>query len=886
MNKTDYRNFEPFTSLAARYWKTGDPSYRRALLRLQADFHRHHYDDFWRFYGEKEIDDKDVQAVCQADWRSNTNALMEGWRLQNTLRQLAALAKSAGTDKAATWNEVLAPVTTPLPADAFDAEETANFGWTLLGAARQYPTKLVWFVTSGSVPNQKMEALAALSHLDDLLPENRHLSPLRDFISKETGRFVADNALPDGGMLEQSLNYNYNTRENLARLAETGNAAAPLIRRENARFDAMLDSIRSPSGTLPQIGNNKLGDTGPHAPAAEAPSSSAAHPYSGYYALRSGGSPDDAWLFFKNSRLQRGHLTRDNNSIQFAAFGRPLLVCGGPPDYELNSDPAVRTAREYFSEDSSLKANTVLVDGHSQAARGTPLVSAPLSPIPSVWLDTPRVTVVDGLYADGYGGVGLPQASADSPQVSHLRTVYLFKEPRVALVVDRLDAADEASHRYTQVWKFPPALATDKATLDGFREDEVTHDADTSEIRTKDPDGANVTLLHEGKSRPQYSKFYGSTEPVLGWYAPGLSTAVPAVDYHASWEATGDTVLLTWIVPSAPGQTAAIERIRRRMDGGEVVSSIKLSDGTVLTYAAGKDNADLFGTGTASAEAVEVSRSGQPEFVVANPGRAAAGPGPVKLLTKEDGGWKVQAEGQPLAAPALVARPTGENLQVAVDASAAGAKSFGVITGDELSSVPTGAETSLQPGEGLAAWFAGAEGSRALALNMPGAAPIPSPAPAPPAGAEPGWQRHERPFPKPARIYDATLRTLQDPAPAVQVQGLDAPATPGVVAVFEGWLEVTEPGEHNLSLTGHRQAALNFRGADGQLLPPLLTAEDKATSRTTVRLDRGFYPLVVTAGGFYGAIPEVSLEVTRTGAPENQALRVVSAPLAATTPEP
>ena len=869
MNKTDYRNFEIFTSLAGRYWKTGDPAYRRALLRLQADFHRHHFDEFWRFYYAKTATDADVQAVCQADWRSNTNALMEGWRLQNTLRQLAALAKSAGPDKPARWDDVLSKVAAPLPADAFDAEETANIGWTILGAARQYPEKLFWFVRSGAIPNQKIEALGALTQLNELVPEHRNVSAFRGFLAGETDRFVSENFLPDGGMLEQSLNYNYNTRENLARLAALGNPSADFITRENNGFDAVLDGIRSPLGTLPQIGNNKLGDAGPEADSAPTSASgSKAYPYSGYYALRSGGSTDDTWLFFKNSRQQRGHLTRDNNSIQFTAFGRPLLVCGGPPDYGLNSDTKVHAAREYFSEDSSLKANTVLVDGKSQAARGKALEAAPLTPMSSVWLDTPQVTVVDGIYDEGYGGASLPQASPRNPKVAHHRTVYFFKESGAALVVDRMNPADDTPHRYTQVWKFPPALDTDKARLKGFREEQVSHDEASATIRTTDPAGANVTLMHDGPARPQYAKFHGNTDPVLGWYAPGLSTAVPAVDYHAAWEAAGPSLLLTWIVPSAAGESSMVERIAQATEREDLRSSIKLTDGTVVSYATADVPGDFFETGTSSTEAVELTGPESATLVVSNPGRSGGSPGTVRLLARNNGPWEVTAEGRPITAPAIAVAATGDTLHASIDPAAAGAKKFSVASGEYLQTVPPGEPVVLRGGEGVAAWLNGGDAHPSHAVNMAGARPVPSPMVRLPAGAEPGWQRHVRPFTKQTRLYDAALLTLADPAPPERVQDLVSPAAPDTVAVYEGWIEATEAGSHRFQLKGHRQAALNFRGPDGQLLPPLLTSENKGASHADVDLEKGFYPVVITAGGFHRTIPEVSLEVTRLGTSE------------------
>lgn len=885
LNKTDYRNFEIFTSMAGRYWKTDDPAYRQALLRMQADFHRHHYEDFWRLYHEKEIDDKDVQAISQADWRSNTNALMEGWRLQNSLRQLAAIAKSSGPGKSQTWADVLAPVSASFPADLFPAEDAANFAWTLLGAARQYPEKLVWFIRSGAVPNQKMEALAALSNLESLLPENRNVSPFRDFITSETSTFITENFLPDGGMLEQSLNYNYNTRDNLENLARTGNPAAPLIQRENARFDAMLDSIRSPIGTLPQIGNNKLGDTGPASAQTGPASDSSAHPYSGYYAMRSGGSPEDAWLFFKNSRLQRGHLTRDNNGIQFTAFGRPLLVCGGPPDYELNSNPTVHAARAYFSEDSSLKANTILVDGHSQAARGKPLQAAPLDPIPSVWLDTPEVAVVDGAYEDGYGGVGLPDASAESPDVRHLRTVYLFKDSRASLVVDRMEPTGNARHRYTQIWKFPPVITTGKHALDGFHENEVTHDEKAAEIKTVDPDGANVTLLHEGAVRPRYSKFFGSSDPVLGWFAPGLSSAVPAVDYHASWEAAGPSELLTWIIPNAPGNTTAVERVNEKRIGDQLSSSVRLADGTTLSYSSADSEKDFFGVGIRSAEAVKVVRPDGMEFVVTSPGRVDGQPGVVRLLVEQDGEWKMREEGRPIVAPKLATRKVDGGLEVALDAGTPGARTFRVISGETTGTLPPGGKAVLQAGEGIAAWMQGAEDHPAVILNMPRAWPIPQASEAKPEGLQSGWLRKERAFSKAARLQDATLRTLGHAEETVTVPGLTTSSIKDRAAVFEGWVEIAEAGDYTLRLSGHRIASLSFRQGD-MLLPPVLVSESDVPSEITIPLQRGFYPVVLTVGGFYGAVPKVSLEVSRTDSQQPLDLPVFSRDPQTETREP
>ena len=579
-----YPNFEFADTIVGRYWQTGNDVYLRKALEIMGDFSRHHRQEFWREYFEKGIDDKAVERIYRCDWRLNTNGLEVGWRLKNFLKILAGFSKCLGADKPKEWAAVLKPTTGPLTRAEMariPAEPLAEFGLSLM---RDHTGKLLWFCARpGAPPNQRAEGLKALAFLTAILPDFKATPQLVSYVDRAYEDFLDGNFLPDGGSLEQSFNYNGQDKEGLEELVRFfGDRPPSYAQRALAKVKARRavdDGLQTPLGGLPQVGNwhdvraNNVWDSEAAAkryggssdmhdrePIRPMPYLSTAFPYSGFYVLRSGWGMKDLYLFFMAGRPQIGHSMRDSNAIQVTAYGRQLVVCGGSPTYGRFATPEAKGADFYLSEASSLKNNTVLVDGRSQSKSGPYAARAYKTPVLSRWHTSPRYDLVDGLYSLGYGEFKDGRDANVDLSVEHLRRVVFIKPARLLLIEDRMINKGEKPHTYSQVWNFLPHCEHQewKKSIAGFREDQFTLDAAAKRFRTTDPDGPNVEFLHFGPA-VEYRKFHGSRDPWLGWFAAGIGDARPKVDIHAEWSSEESDALATLLIPLDKGQPSPVK---------------------------------------------------------------------------------------------------------------------------------------------------------------------------------------------------------------------------------------------------------------------------------------------------------------------------------------
>jgi hypothetical protein len=865
MNRTDYRTFAPFIGLTAQFWRTGDPAYRTAALALLADFHRRHFRQFWADYARGLVTDASVAATYQADWRPNTNGLAEAARLNNVLRMLAVLAKCAGPDRPAEWKDVLAPRAADLPADGFDPADYPEIGAFFLGLISQYPQKLLWFSQGGAIANQKLEALTGLQFLARLFPEARPVAFYTRDIEDRLLHFLETSFLPDGGMIEQSLNYNLSSVENLERLIGLNPRLDPLIRFRLGEFRRLLEGLRDPLGRLPQIGNN---------PAAEAPAvwaddarraahfakfppppdgASSLFPFSGYYALRTSADFTAGYLFFKNSRRQRGHLCHDNNGLQLVAFGRPLLVYGGPPSYGLGSGDLIRTVDTYLSEGSTLKTNTVLVDGLSQDDQQAVRHSAPQDPIFSAWYDGSDCSVVDGLYSGQYGGVGLPGARG-TVRATHHRTVYLWKQPMLFLVVDQLTPPGDGSHRFTQIWKFPPKVTAGK-TLEGFDDGEITLDPASRQILTRSPDGPNLQILQEAAVPVSYERHFGDVANRLGWFSPGIGAVVPAVDVHAHWAATGPITVLTWLVPAREGDGPRAERLPGTSGSG---SAIRLADGTRAEIVCFDRPQDPWKTGSAATQSVKLTNADGSVTVLVNSARDGGEAPGVRRFVGSEGAWRAEGFHPPVDAPAIRRDPaTGLFSSPGAEAW----ETYRLLDRTVLETFHDGQTTALSDREGLRAWFPAGRKFPNHELMLPALLPVPEPILEVPEPAVPGLLRKSRPLDVPRRAFDALWSTLSQPVVSAVVDSPVAPDEKNVGVTFETWMVIPAEDTYTFSLRGPA-AGLSFGGPHGELLPPVLESQNGRSVSRRLTLKPGYYPIVISGQSPPNQRADIAFEVT------------------------
>ncbi len=604
-------NFEyPFPSFVYLYWDTGDALYVRRALELMADFCATSQPEFWKAYRERLAAGEPPADPDLEEWRLNVNALMTGWRYKNVMQVLAGFAKCIGPDVAESWDEVLAPRAAPVSDERLALIPPEQLALIAISGYDHHAGRLLWFcLNPGAVPNQRATGLKALTMLHVIFPNFKDAPQLRELVHRAWTEMLESNFLPDGGSLEQSFNYNKADMEGLEEIvAFYGDEDPPdfvqaMLARASARR-AVNEGLRTPLGGLPQVGNSHvvpgkavweseeaaqryLESESIHGREPVRPQDylSISYPYSGFYAMRDGWGMKALYLFFMNGRPQAGHSMRDNLSIQMTAYGRQMLVCGGPPTYGQEHNDDARGARQYLSEASSLKCNTVMVDGKSQAKDARKAAVAPETPVESRWHTGEHFDYVDGRYSLGYEAPDPDNRDLDM-SVEHERSVIFVRDAGLWVIVDRMSAADDTPHTYSQVWNFLPQIDDrDWAkNIAGFREDEFMLDEAARKFRTADPTGPNVAFHHFGPSQVEYRKYYGDRDPWLGWYAPGIGDAVPAVDMHVKWRSADGSVLVTVLAPSDVGDTGPLASVEALddPDAGVAGFTADLGDGRAL----------------------------------------------------------------------------------------------------------------------------------------------------------------------------------------------------------------------------------------------------------------------------------------------------------------
>ena len=584
-------SFKLFIPLTVRYWQYGTASnqvYASKWFEIAGDFSRNCYDA---------INPLSL-TVKRADypnlaWNTDAgSALIQSWRVENIFKSIAVLAKAVpGGTKASSWMDsldALADIPTNGAYTIFPAQQLADIAVSLVEDHSIALTNR--YLTAGAVPNQRFSGLYALLLTSRFFNEFRQTqSSIKTQADAAMLDFVSTMVHPDGGMLEQSLNYNEGDANRMEELLGIFGADirswSGLMRTDIDSFWRMVWALRGPTFSAPQIGNYHC-DIAPevwtnaavktkwissqtndypakgllekqindcYAGTGTAPAfTSVAFPYAGYYVQRSGWTINDRSLFFMGGRPQRGHYMCDKNAVQLSAFGRDLLVAAGPPNY--NPDTAPTVADAYLSENSSLKVNTIVVDGSSQNKTNNLIVLAQqvyTNTINAVWHSTEHFDVVEGLHEQGYGS---------ETNVTHHRQSFFVKEAGLWVLIDNLLSSDASSHSYRQVWHFQPYYTNESTKVYGFKTNEVLSSG--NHLYTADNDSTNTPNVHlyTFGENVTFEKYYGSTNPVYGWYARSIGDCIPAVDVHAVFSGTGNRQLLTLIRP-AEGLSSGISSV-------------------------------------------------------------------------------------------------------------------------------------------------------------------------------------------------------------------------------------------------------------------------------------------------------------------------------------
>jgi hypothetical protein len=205
------------------------------------------------------------------------------------------------------------------------------------------------------------------------------------------------------------------------------------------------------------------------------------------------------------------HAHADALSVEVRYGGVDVLA--DPGTYCYHGEPAWRS---YFR--STIAHNTVELDGRSQSSDGGPFL----------WLRHAQAREIDVLDADGIARWSAEHDGYMSlnPGARHRRCVKL---DRAARTVDIADEILGGSHDIRLAFHLGPDV---RAELDGAR-------AALSWPTASTPGTARLELPHQLR----WSLHRGETDPILGWYSPGLGRRVPAVTILGSGRCTAGAPL-------------------------------------------------------------------------------------------------------------------------------------------------------------------------------------------------------------------------------------------------------------------------------------------------------------------------------------------------------
>ena len=589
----DYANFFFAIPFAVRYWQQGDPVYLRKFFQIAGDF----------AVSQKALVDAlsvGERNKLMCGWTNRAgSALSQSDRVVVLIRILGVLCKSLPDDAPKSdWDHVLAPRNVSLKPGALATIPAPELAEIALSLVNDHPPVLAErYLKAGAVPNQRRAGLAALTLTAIAFPEFRASKPLLAQASEGFADYLKGAFHRDGGMLEQSFNYNLGDAASLTDLIGWLKPVNPglafAMEKQQAAFYRAMAALTTPIGRLPAMSSygpsnpppiwkdakarqTWLGTQSAVASAWRDPLAaqvsgilcgsgtapaftSIALPFSGYYVQRGGWSWDAPFLFFQGSRPSRGHRTEGNNAIQLTAFGRPLIVTAGPPVYgpeqlPVELRPECNAINELLDENSSWKTNTVLVDNESQKFPKQLLQEAAADPVGARWFTSSVFDYLEGFYDLGYAG------AASKAGATHRRQAIFLREPGLWVLVDTVNATDSKPHEFCQNWIVPGDESNGKVHVFGFAKDQLAIDSAAHTVRTSDPKGPNLTISNAGLRGAgiRYVHPYGEKHPWRGWFSYGFGALVPAHQIEARFTATGSASLIAVLQPRRTGDNADI----------------------------------------------------------------------------------------------------------------------------------------------------------------------------------------------------------------------------------------------------------------------------------------------------------------------------------------
>lgn len=462
-----------------------------------------------------------------------------------------------------------------------------------------------------NVPNQ-VWGNAVEIYKTSLICDNFRDSDLWKKEGEERLKRAARTVMKDGTDLEASINYNRYQIDLVKEINKMFAEPYPkwlieLNRRLEYR-QLMFGSLLTPQGTYPSIGNQSddlrpkgyvrrylengalkgiekqvLNILDGKETPVQAPFTSVAFPYGGYYVQRSGWSKDDLYCFMRSGRDGVGHIHYDNNSLQLMAYGAYLLIDDGPPNY-MRKDfmPEHQwNILPYFDENhvgNIFNTSNVGIEDNTQRI--------PLEVLrdPTEGWDTTRNLIfhtsddIDIMEGDFHGYYESEQPLSDGilknifddcgpsntgdaiiynnklknslferREGRHNRKVIFMRKEKFWIVVDDANGGYSA----VQTWHLPPANEgsnTKSNVCPGFEDNQVVTDNKSKAFYTISNSRPNLVVRNFTPSEVVYNKYYGDKYPFRGWYSFNIvGERVPAVTMACTWKS--EKPMLTLLYP-------------------------------------------------------------------------------------------------------------------------------------------------------------------------------------------------------------------------------------------------------------------------------------------------------------------------------------------------
>jgi hypothetical protein len=208
------------------------------------------------------------------------------------------------------------------------------------------------------------------------------------------------------------------------------------------------------------------------------------------------------------------HAHADALSIEVRHGGVDILA--DPGTYCYHGEPEWRS---YFR--STIGHNTVEIDGRDQSVQGGAFMWARQAKTRQLPVSDPETDWA--AEHDGYAVL--------TPPARHRRTVQLDRTARSIVITDLIDGA---AHSVRMPFHLGPDVVADLST-------------DVAALSWQLPDGSGAARL-ELPTELDWRLHRGETDPILGWYSPGLGERIAAVTLLGSGRCAAGAVLTTRLI--------------------------------------------------------------------------------------------------------------------------------------------------------------------------------------------------------------------------------------------------------------------------------------------------------------------------------------------------